>query len=214
LACDSNWNESKPQHERAIFRIIADESTTEASVGSGELDLMRAEPDRLNQLSMAQFATLDVRTSPSLTISYLVASANQGRLRDERVRIAIQLAIDPDVIIGAGYGKFATRAPGFVPFPLVGARKQNQRPRRDLGRTRQLLKEAGGGFETEMFISDESIGMKIIAETFRTQLAEIGLGVKLQFENPFAAFPAKKPVPLSGPQATMRCARIGDVGRT
>ena len=102
---------------------------------------------------------------------------------DERVRMAIKLAVDRERVLNAAFQGYGT-ATSDVPVPQddpffpdeIGIRKQ------DLEQAKQLLADAGhsNGIDIELFTSQAYSGMVDLAVAFKEVVAPAGIRVKIR----------------------------------
>lgn len=204
LSCNDEWTGASPKYKTVKFVIIPDDRVAQDKVDSKEIDLMRAEPDTLNQMSPSRLAPLQVVSLPGLTISYLALDVVDDRFKDARLRNAVRLALNVDTAVKLAYGAFARRATGLVPSTVDGALREVSAGRDPRG-AKRLLSEAGfrGGFTTSLFVFPRSLGTEIMADSFVRDLAEIGVKLDVKFESPVEARRARQPVPISLVRRTM-----------
>jgi ABC-type transport system substrate-binding protein len=204
LSCNDEWTGASPKYKTVKFVIIPDDRVAQDKVDSKEIDLMRVEPDTLNQMSPSRLAPLQVVSLPGLTVSYLALDAFDDRLKDERLRSAVRLALNVDTAVKRAYGSFARRATGLVPSAVDGARREISAGR-DPREAQRLLSAAGfaGGFAMTLFVFPRSLGTEIMADSFVRDLAEIGVKLDVKFESPVEARRDRRPVPISLVRRTM-----------
>ncbi|MEW9551241.1 ABC transporter substrate-binding protein [Nonomuraea sp. NPDC050783] len=142
-AFDGYWGGWKPeQYKKVAFRVTPEITTAWQLLQKGEVSFVQ----RLNpQLFQQAGATENVRTSQSPSFQNLLVLFNtaSGPARDERVRRALQAAIDYDGLVAALKGS-GQKASGLVPEGLLG-HVPGMQPKQDLARAQQLLEEAGYG---------------------------------------------------------------------
>lgn len=144
LARNDAYYAGKPALDKLVFKVVADANTQIAQALSGELQIMildnKAAVDRLK-------GAKGISVQPRTLVQYYWLALNQtdARFQDEKVRQAIEYAIDRSAIIQAvekGYGTVANS-------PIVPALKayydsslENRYPY-DPTRATSLLTEAG-----------------------------------------------------------------------
>ncbi len=162
-----------PYLDRVVYRFITDDKTTESELRSGGVDLAFTLPP-------ASFDAL--RRDPKVAgddvgrnRSWWLALNNGGKFSDERVRKALQLAVDPrqigEVTAAGEYvlsPTFATRADPFY-SPAITV------PNRDPQAARRLLAEAGhpDGLDVNLMLRTRQIDQQI-ATLLQSQLKEAG----------------------------------------
>ncbi|MCK2212457.1 ABC transporter substrate-binding protein [Actinomadura sp. ATCC 31491] len=142
-AFDGYWGGWKPeQYKKVAFRVTPEITTAWQLLQRGEVSFVQ----RLNpQLFQQAGATENVRTSQSPSFQNLLVLFNtaSGPAKDERVRQALQAAIDYDGLVAALKGS-AQKASGLVPEGLLG-HVAGLQPKQDLAKAQQLLEAAGYG---------------------------------------------------------------------
>src|SRR4029450_6216380 len=135
------WKPGIPKVEKATFRFIPELSTPTAALRSGELQVIdRVTPDLVETLKGTRgVKVLDV---PAIEAQRWIFQLAKEPVKDQRLRQAISLAIDRNVIIKEllrGYGRPADNP---VPPGRIG---HGSRPAKvyDPEKARQILKQAG-----------------------------------------------------------------------
>lgn len=184
VEANGNWWGGKPKWESVVFRALPEVSTRVSELLTGGIDIATAVPpedfDRINanpstgtaNSNIARNCMLAVRTSP------------EWKTGDVRVREAIDIAIDRDVLVKDVLSGLALPTRGFFPPEIPGSNHELDRDYRyDPERARKLLAEAGfpDGFEIELATSSgRFLKDKEVAEVVAGYLEDIGLRVKLQ----------------------------------
>ena len=118
-------------------------------------------------------------STPALELVYIGINTTRGPLADERVRQAINYAIDIDRIIERLISGRGTRAAGVIP-PALGGYDSTRKPYPyDPAKAKQLLAAAGhpNGIDIELWTSVTPIYLRI-AETVQAYLAAVGIRVE------------------------------------
>ena len=145
-----------------VYRAIADLNTGLRLFQAGEIDtLTNFPPDKLDWLR--QNLPKELRLSPSLGVTVYVFNHRNPKLRDQRVRRALSLAIDRDLlttrIIHSGdrpaYGLVTSGLPGY--FPPLTAAPGSTSASRGL-EARELLRQAG-------YSADRPLELEILYHT-------------------------------------------------
>ena len=111
--------------------------------------------------------------------AWLGMNVDHPTLKDQRVRQAIQHAVDIDTLLAGAYSDVAERATGTVPPGFLGHRDKNL-VARDLDKARALLAEAGlpDGFATTITVLAGTIE-QTKAEILQASLAEVGITAEI-----------------------------------
>ncbi len=110
---------------------------------------------------------------------------------DIRVRKAVRYAIDVDAIIAGAYNNVAKRANAMIAPEILGYWKDAPQYEVDLGKAKQLLKEAGypNGFTTEIGVPVNIPWGIVGAQIIQQQLKKIGIDAKIKVLETSAMYP-------------------------
>ncbi|MBI3458308.1 MAG: hypothetical protein HY002_21260 [Candidatus Rokubacteria bacterium] len=174
------WKPGIPKVEKVTFRFIPEISTRAAGVRAGDLHVIdRVPPDLVQTLKGTPgVRVLDVPAVETQRWHFQLA---KDPVKDPRVRKAISLAIDRNVIIKdllLGYGR-----PVVSPIPpgLIGHTNLGQKPY-DPEKARQILKQAGYQNLTIDFVLMKDLYPKQleIAQAVASMLAEVGIKMNIK----------------------------------
>lgn len=179
------WDADRIHVDRVVFLPIPDTSVRLANLQSGDLDLIeRPAPSDLS--IVATDPSLAVERAPSLGFQAISLNLSNPGPRDTplssdpRVREALELALDRDVInqvvfdglFVVGNQPVPPSSPWYVEeYPLVG---------RDVERARSLLTEAGyDRVPFELMVANNPQGVRI-GEVIQSLVAEAGFDVSVR----------------------------------
>ncbi len=175
------WKPGVPKAEKVTFRFIPELSTRAAGVRSGEIHVIdRVTPDLVQTLRGSRgVRVLDV---PAIEAQRWIFQLAREPVKDPRLRQAISLAIDRNVIIKdllLGYGR-AVDSP--VPPGLIGHASLPPKPY-DPEKARQILKQAGYANLSLDFVLMKDLYPKQleIAQAVAAMLGDVG--IKLTIKN-------------------------------
>ncbi|GAA5236968.1 ABC transporter substrate-binding protein [Verticiella sediminum] len=162
-----------PSVARMQFRIIPDPATQAAEVMAGGVHWTYGLPTDIVE-EVASTGRAQAMSSPSMRIGYLIPDAagraGEHALRDPRVREALSLAIDRDLIVKQlvrGGGK-----PAYTPcLPAqFGCPQDVPQPHYDPARAKALLAEAGyaSGLRLDLWASREKEPLEAVVEMWRS----------------------------------------------
>ena len=173
---DAYWGDA-PAIASFTARVIPDAQTALAALQNGEVDLvLDLLPDQIGNAPQ-------VKSVPATEFSYIAFNTYVEEMSDPRVRIAMNMAVDKELIAETIYSGFArpNNAQHLTPESLGFNDEIGPFPY-DPDQARQLLADAGypDGFEVTMNVP---IGRYLYGEETATivasQLEEIGLDVEI-----------------------------------
>lgn len=174
------WQEGKPHVDEAVLEVVTEPSARVIKLEAGEVDIALDPP--LNQLK-----ELDAKDGITVgqTIPYRADFVQMNTTRkpfdDERVRHALNLAIDKDALVqGVLYG---AGRPAASAMPVMAYADPDLAPYAyDPARARELLAEAGyaDGFEAELLVDSGAATSRNAAIALQAMLQQVGVTVKVQ----------------------------------
>ncbi|HEV8675824.1 MAG TPA: ABC transporter substrate-binding protein [Methylomirabilota bacterium] len=174
------WKRGIPRVEKVTFRFIPELSTRVAALRAGELQVIdRVWPDMVQTLKASP--GVKVLDTPAVEAQRWHFQLAKEPVKDPRVRKAISLAIDRNVIIKdllLGYGR-----PVVSPIPpgLIGHANLGQK-QYDPEKARQILKQAGYQNLSVDFVLMKDLYPKQleIAQAVAAMLGEVGIKVNIR----------------------------------
>lgn len=132
-----------PTNAGIVFKVVPDETMRGLELRNGSVDIVVNDlaPDLIHGLRRE--ARLAVATAPGTDYAYVGMNLRDPLLRQKAVRYAIGYAIDCDAIINHLRRGLARPATGIVPSMSWAYEDEVLTFRRDVGRARRLLDEAG-----------------------------------------------------------------------
>lgn len=180
FAKNPNYYGGAPKVDTLRARIIAEPSTGVAEFESGNVDVLQIPASEASEWQEDESRKPMLMSTPALELVYIGINTTRGPLVDERVRQAINYAIDINRIIErliSGRGK---RAAGVIP-PALGGYDSTRKPYPfDPAKAKALLAAAGhpNGIDIELWTSTTPIYLRI-AETVQAYLGAVGIRVKI-----------------------------------
>ena len=174
------WKPGVPKVEKVTFRFIPELSTRAAALRAGEIHVIdRVWPDMVQTLKGTP--GVKVLDTPALEAQRWHFQLARETVKDPRVRKAISLAIDRNVIIKDLLLGYARPVVNPVPPGLVGHVNLGQKPY-DPEKARQLLKQAGQTNLTIDFVLMKDLYPKQleIAQAVAAMLGEVGVKVNIR----------------------------------
>jgi len=144
LARNPEWKGPKPAFDEIRVFPIDDEKTAEMGFEAGDLDYTRVSMSSYKNLAQNPPAGSTVAKFPSLYYVWIGMNLDNPRLKDPKLRKAIQMAIDVPTVLEAAYHGAADPATGIIPPGLIGHRTtMNIPPEANIEGAKKLLAEAG-----------------------------------------------------------------------
>ena len=177
------WDKSSPGNvDKIVFTPIKEAPTRVAALLSGDVDFIAPVPpadlDRIDKDSKVDLVTM----SGTRIITFQLNQNRRAEFKDARVRQAIVYAINNEGIVKKIMRGFGTAAAQQSPKGYLGY-NPNLKPRYDLKKAKQLMKEAGygKGFSVTMmapnnrYVNDDKIAVAVAG-----MLAKINIKVDLK----------------------------------
>lgn len=178
---DNYWN-GAAQIPGVVIKIIPDTETQTMMYESGELDILdlKTNPEAVDRITEAY--PDQIVTGPIMGVDYVFMNQAVEPLNDVRVRKAIQMAIDRQMILDelyAGRGKVEN---GLFANGMIGYNESLPAIEYNPEEAKKLLEEAGypNGFTIELGADSSDSEMRtMITEIVQAMLAEIGINVEI-----------------------------------
>ena len=174
------WKPGIPKVEKVTFRFIPELSTRVSALRAGELHVIdRVWPDMVQTLKASP--GVRVLDTPAIEAQRWIFQLAKEPVKDPRVRKAISLAIDRNVIIKDLLLGYARPVVSPIPPGLVGHTNLGQKAY-DPEKARQLLKQAGLQNVTIDFVMMKDLYPKQLemAQAVAAMLGEVGIKVNIK----------------------------------
>lgn len=186
LVYNEKYRGPEPSVKKLIVSVIPDENTRNLKFQHGELDML----DLAGLDSLIVAATYKsnpkyrIVGTPKVGMTYLMMNENNEYLKDVRVRRAIGMAIDVDLIIASFFNGDAVRENGVIPTGVWGHNDELEGFAYDPDGARKLLQEAGyreNEIHFEMaFNTSESSTLRNVYDSISLQLEKIGIRAEVK----------------------------------
>jgi len=175
--------QGQPYLDGVRINIVPDEAGIVAALRTKAADMALIADARVAQ-TLGREQGLTVSAKPSLNYHLLFLNTKRKPLDNAKVRQAIAYAIDRKQIIDTvalGSGDPTGPIPPALPFYALPT-GEHELYRRDVGKARQLLQEAGIGPVTLTILTQttEPVYAKDIAQIVQQQLGEVGIRVNIE----------------------------------
>ena len=178
-------------YEQVTVRYVPDPRTAELGLRGTDLDFGALPPQMAEPLRKTP--GLVVLEQPGIANVWLGMNVEKPPFNDIRVRQAIQLALDPDQMVLAGYNGRAPRANALIMPQVVGHWAEAPAPKRDVAAAKKLMSEAGhaAGFKARITVQSQPV-YQTMALVARAQLAEIGITLDVDAQDAGSFFSSGK----------------------
>lgn len=172
----NNYFEGAPKVEEIVFQTIPESSNRLIALETKEIDI--AYDISANDIKgIEKKPDLRVINRPSLGSDFL--TINTERLKDKRVRQALDYAIDKDSIIKAVYEGYGVVPNSILSPNVFGYSKEGKRREYNPEKARELLKEAGAeNLKLKLWIYDEPSRQQM-AQIIQANLKEVGVEAEI-----------------------------------
>jgi peptide/nickel transport system substrate-binding protein len=188
LAPNPGYPDGPPRLQPLVFRTVPDEVVRVLELRRGGVQLLQDAPEPEVIRWLARTPELVVRHQPGTSFHYLALNLADRRLANRRVREAIALAVDRDLLRRSVLGGGARLASGLL-APEHWAFAPAPEPRHDPARARRLLDRAGfrdpdgAGPRPRFRLVYKTTGQpgrRRLAEAIQAQLAEVGIALDVR----------------------------------
>ncbi|MFV0436258.1 MAG: glutathione ABC transporter substrate-binding protein [Desulfopila sp.] len=179
LKKNSNYWRGTVKVDSITFKPIPESGSRLAMLRAGQAQYIYPMPAELLKVAQAD-KNIEVIEIPSIIARYLVLNTRYAPLADERVRQAINYALDKEAIIKIAWGGAASQLDSIIPPNLQFYKKQAAWPY-DPAKAKALMKEAGydKGFKV-VFLTPNASNRLRATEMAQQQLAKIGITGDIQ----------------------------------
>ncbi|TLS38641.1 glutathione ABC transporter substrate-binding protein [Pseudalkalibacillus caeni] len=176
---DDYWGK-KAKVDQVVFKVIPEDATRIAMVETGEAHI--AEPVPVTDVQRIEgSSSMKLNRSEGLGIDYVGFNVQKKPFDDVRVRQAINLATDTDVILEGVYNNVGTKATAPMGPGVWGHNPNLEGYGYDVNKAKELLAEAGykDGFKTTIWTNDNKARVDL-AEVLQSQLKGVGIEAEVK----------------------------------
>ncbi|WP_442596544.1 glutathione ABC transporter substrate-binding protein [Neobacillus sp. D3-1R] len=173
------WGD-KPKVDSVVYKVVPEDATRIAMVETGQAHL--AEPVPVTEVERIENSqTMKLIRSEALGIDYIGFNTQKKPFDNVKVRQAISLAIDTDMIVQGVFNNVGTKATAPMGPGVWGHNPNLTGWDYDVEKAKALLKEAGypNGFKTTIWTNDNKERVDV-AEVVQSQLKGIGIDVEIK----------------------------------
>jgi peptide/nickel transport system substrate-binding protein len=180
------WNKGSIHFDKIVYQPIPDQTVRLANLKSGQLDLIeRMAPSDIPALKAdSRFRIAKIVEIGYQGITFNIAKSDLSQKnpagKDPRVREAFELALDRDAIVQVVMDGEATAGNQWVAPNNAWYAKNVPIPKRDVARSKALLKEAGVSNPAFTLMTPNTSEATKLAQVVQSMASEAGFNVKIQ----------------------------------
>lgn len=179
LAPNPGWKGPKPLFSKIRFEIVTDDEAAALAYESKAIDYSKISLNTLSTYRDKLPENTALIEKDGNRFLWLALNVNNPKFKDEKVRRAIQYAIDVEQIMQGSYSGLAKAATGVLPPGMVGHRDKILYPA-DLDKAKALLQEAGVSDLTIELASQNDKTSQLTCQIVQALLGQIGITVDLK----------------------------------
>jgi peptide/nickel transport system substrate-binding protein len=181
LAANPNyWQKGKPSVKEVDIMVIGEDNSRVLQLQAGQIDAMINVP--VNQIkSIASSGDITAKVAPVYRIDLVQLNTREKPLDNEKVRQALNYAIDKEGIIQGLL--FGTGTPAVSSMPVMRYHNTALKPYpHDPEKAKALLKEAGlpDGFSMTMLVQSGDTTFQQVGAAIQANLQDVGVKTELQ----------------------------------
>ncbi|WP_282610688.1 ABC transporter substrate-binding protein [Pelagibius sp. Alg239-R121] len=181
LVRNPDWKGEKAAFDEIQIFHIDDEKTAEIAFEAGELDFTRVSLASLDRLKSSPPEDSTVDEFPSLYYAWVGMNVENDKLKNKKLRQAIQHVIDVPSIMEAAYFGVAKPSTGIIAPGLAGHREASLVPAaQDLAKAQELLDESGAaGTKLAIDVLNKQANVTA-AQIIQANLSQIGIELEVR----------------------------------
>jgi peptide/nickel transport system substrate-binding protein len=178
MKANPDYPGTKPAFPDVQLINVEDDKAAELAFEAGEVDISQVTPPTAARYKKTTPPNSTLLQLPGPYATWMGMNTQHEKLKDIRVRQAIQRAVDVDSIIDAAYEGASPKAFGVVPLGLLGYRTQSKygyNPEE----AKKLLADAGvSGLSLELKVLNDAINVTT-AQIIQANLGDVGIKVDI-----------------------------------
>ncbi|MFM9844931.1 MAG: ABC transporter substrate-binding protein [Dongiaceae bacterium] len=178
LKSNPNWQGTKPAFSEVHIIDVEENKAAELAFEAGEIHGTNVTPDTAARYKQSPLPDSTIFEVAGPLSTWMGMNCEHEKLKDIRVRKAIQRAVDVDSILQAAYAGVSPKANGVVPIGILGARPASGY-KYDPDEARALLAEAG---VTDLSLELKTLNLQdrlVASQIIQTNLADVGIKVEI-----------------------------------
>jgi peptide/nickel transport system substrate-binding protein len=165
MAANPDWPGEKPPFAKVEIYVVPDDQAAQLAYEADAFDYTHVAVSAAKQIKASPPAHTKLIEAQSTRYQWLTINIDSPRLKNPKVRQAIQYAVDVDQILSGVYDGLVARSTGVVQPGTKYARPKNLIAGPDYEKAKSLLAEAG--------INDLSLQLATMNDSTRTSIAQI-----------------------------------------
>ncbi|MFN8215290.1 MAG: ABC transporter substrate-binding protein [Solirubrobacterales bacterium] len=176
------WETGQPYLDKAVFQTVASPESRVSQLKGGQLGVIYAPP-------WSQVGAIE--STPELAIgdyplgytNFLILNSRIPLFKDQKVREAVDLAVDREGIVNATLGGHGEPAGAWIPPTVPNSNQTIEPTKQDVAKAKTLLKEAvaGGADPSFTLLSNaENAYWGTAAQIVQQNLEEVGFNVNIK----------------------------------
>ena len=179
LRANPDWKGTKPAFSEIQILDIEDNKAAELAFEAHEVDVTHIALDTAARYKKNPPANAKLINLPGPLYTWMGMNTQNEKLKDIRVRKAIQRAVDVDAVLQGAYGGDAPKAYGVVPLGLVGHRESSKYSYNP-DEAKDLLKQAGvSNLSLSLVALNSEAEQVAAAQIIQANLGDVGIQVKV-----------------------------------
>jgi peptide/nickel transport system substrate-binding protein len=179
LKADPNWKGTKPVFSEVQLIDVEDNKAAELAFEAHEIEVAHIALETAARYRKSPPAGGKLINLPGPLFTWMGMNTDNPKLKDIRIRKAIQRAIDVDSVIAGAYGGDAPKAHGVIPLGILGHRdssKYSYNP----DEAKDLLKQAGvSNLSLSLVALSAEAEQVAAAQIIQANLADVGIEAKV-----------------------------------
>jgi len=179
LGPNPDWKGPKPAFSKVRFETVVDDEAAALAFEAKAIDYTRVSLNSLVAFRKETPADASLIDMNGTRFVWLTINLGNPKFADERVRRALQYALDVAPIMDGAYSGLAAPATGVVPPGMVGHREAILYPA-DAAKAKALLAEAGvADLTVELAMPNDTTSL-LTGQIVQALMSEIGIAVELK----------------------------------
>ena len=179
LARNPDWSGPAPAFDAIEILPIEDVKSAEIAFDAGDIDYTWISLDGLAKYKKTPPAHAALVERPSLAFTWMGINTQHPNFTDQRVRRAVQQAVDMGAVLDAAYFGQAQRATGIIAPSLLGHREKNLYAY-DPAASKRLLAEAGKSGLATTISCLNTTERTSAAQVIQANLADVGIQAQIK----------------------------------